>query len=284
MDSLQRFIFERADIRGEVAHVDHAFITIVNQRNYPPAVKTLIAEALIACLLLAGSIKFKGEMCLQFQGDKRLPLLLIQCTHELQLRGFAKYGQDLTSDDYQHAFLQGQMVLTINQYNQTQSYQSVIPITKTTMADNLIDYFAQSEQIATHVWLAVGEHSAAGMLLQLMPNQDNSQQNSLQRENFWSYATCVAQTITEQELLTLPNETLLHRLYHETNVILYPERIACFKCRCNREKIKQVLSVLGAEDVQQLVKEQGEIKIDCDFCHTSYKFDAIDTALLFYKR
>ena len=277
-DTLQRFMFEHASIRGEIAHLDETYKTIMNQHPYPPKIRKLLGEALISCLLLAGSIKFEGDVSLQFHGDKRLPLLLVQCDHQLQIRAFAKYQDDAEDIDYESAFLEGKMVLIISQNKQTQAYQSVVPIRSTSMSENLTHYFAQSEQVATQVWLAADEGAAAGMLLQLMPGQD-----TLQREQFWEYAVHLGQTISDHELLTLDNATILHRLYHETELRLYTARHVCFRCRCNPEKMKQVLTVLGEEDVQELVKEKGHVEVRCDFCNQQYVFDPIDITLLFRK-
>jgi molecular chaperone Hsp33 len=277
-DTLQRFIFEHANIRGEIVHIEKTYQTIMSQRNYPPMVKNLLGEAIVSCLLLASSIKFQGSLNLQFQGDKRLPLLLVQCDHEFNVRAYAQFSENLETEDYAHAFLEGKMVLTINQYNQTNSYQSMIPIQSTSMSENLMDYFAQSEQISTQVWLAVNETAAAGMLLQLMPGQD-----TVQREQFWEYAVQLGQTVSEDELLNLDNRTLLYRLYNETEIRLFDSRRTQFKCRCSPEKMKQVLIVLGEEDTKELLKEKGEVTVSCDFCNQKYTFDPIDIAMLFHK-
>lgn len=277
-DTLQRFLFEHASIRGEMAHLDETYQTIIRQHPYPPVVKALLGEALLSCLLLAGSIKFEGEISLQFHGDNRLPLLLVQCDHQLHIRAFAKYQDDHEDVDYTSAFLEGKMVLIINQFNQTQAYQSVVPILSTSMSDNLMHYFAQSEQLASRVWLAVNENSAAGMLIQLMPGQ-----NTQQREQFWEYAVHLGETISDKELLTLDNATILHRLYHETEIRLYHAREVRFQCRCNNEKMKQVLRVLGEKDIKQLLQEKGQVEVNCDFCNQHYRFDSIDIELLFRK-
>ncbi|MFA5958955.1 MAG: Hsp33 family molecular chaperone HslO [Tatlockia sp.] len=277
-DSLQRFIFEHASIRGEIAHLTDSYQTIMNQRAYPPMVKNLLGEALISCLLLAASIKFEGELSLQFQGDNRLSLLLVQCDNLLNLRAFAAHQEGLDDKAYAEAFLNGTLVLTINQYNQTNAYQSVVPLKSTSMGENLMHYFAQSEQIASRVWLAVDETRAAGMLLQLMPGQDTEQ-----REQFWEYAVQLGQTVSDQELLNLDNETLLHRLYHETELRLFESRTVHFKCRCNEEKMKEVLRILGEEEAKKILAEQGQVEILCDFCNANYHFDAIDVTLLFHK-
>lgn len=277
-DTLQKFIFEHANIRGEIVHIEHTFQTIMNQRDYPPMVKNLLGEAIVSCLLLASSIKFEGSLNLQFQGDARLPLLLVQCDHQLNIRAFAKFTENLEIIDYATAFLQGQMVLTINQYNQTQTYQSMIPIQATSMSENLMHYFAQSEQIATRVWLAVNDTMAAGMLLQLMPGEDTAQ-----REQFWEYAVQLGQTVSEEELLTLDNPTLIYRLYNETDIRIFESRSTRFQCRCSPEKMKQVITVLGEEEARSLLKEQDMITVSCDFCNQKYNFDPIDITMMFRK-
>lgn len=278
-NSLQSFIFEKASIRGEIAHLNSSFETIINQRAYPPFIKQLLGEALLSCLLLSGTIKFEGELSLQFQSDEQFPLLIVQCNHKLELRAFAHFKENLEAKDYAEAFLRGKLVLTMNQYQQTQNYQSVVPILSTSMAENLMHYFAQSEQIPTRVWLACDEKTVAGMILQLMPGQGTEQ-----REEFWQYATQLGQTITEHELLHLENAELLHRLYHETEIRLFDAKSVRFQCRCSKEKMQQVLTVLGEQDLRQLIAEQGSIAMNCDFCNSNYRFDDIDVTLLFPKK
>lgn len=274
-DTLQRFMFEHANIRGEIVHLHKTYQTIMQQREYPPEVRHLLGEALVSCILLAGSIKFEGEINLQFHGDERLPLIIVQCDNLLNVRACAKFKEG-TDIDYQQAFVHGQMSLSIHQYKQTNTYQSIVPIHSPSMADNLMHYFAQSEQLSSKVWLAISDESAAGMILQLMPDQD-----TLQREQFWEYAVQIGQTITEEELLTLNNETILYRLYHETVLRLYDPRIIRFKCRCNIAKMKQVLNILGEAEIKQLIQETGHVEVCCDFCNQRYVFDPIDITMLF---
>jgi len=276
LDSLQRFLFEHASVRGEMIRLEQTYQTILSQHAYPPLVKHLLGEALMSAALLAGSIQFEGSFSLQFHGDKRLPLLLVQCDHQLHLRALVKYDESTEDIDYNSAFLEGKMTLFIDQYNQTQAYQSIVPIHSISMADNLSHYFAQSDQIPTRVWFVTNQHQAAGMLLQLMPDT-----NVLEREEFWDYAVKIGETITDHELLTLDNQTILHRLYHETELQLYPARHISFRCQCNIDKMKQVLMVVGKKDLQQLLKEKNEVVINCDFCNQRYLFNPIDIERIF---
>lgn len=275
-DSLQRFMFEHAAIRGEIIHLDNTFQTILNQRDYPPRIKYLLGEALMACVFLISGLKFEGSVSIQFQGDHRLPLLLVQCNHQLHIRGFADFEDALPEEEYDAALLQGTMVINLTPDHQTQTYQSIVPLTSTSMSDNLMHYFAQSEQLPTKIWFTVTDTHTAGILLQLMPDQ-----NTIQREQFWEYAVHIGETITPEELLNLDNKTLLHRLYHETELRLYLEKPVQFKCRCTPQKMQNVLFTLGEKEVNTILKEKKHIEVRCEFCNQAYTFDAIDVALLF---
>ncbi len=277
-DILQPFIFEHANIRGYLVNLTETYQTIINQRPYPPAVKTLLGEAMICCLFLTASLKFEGKLSVQFHGDDRLPLLIVQCDNELQLRAMAKYEEGLNPEDYHQAFLNGKLSITINMAHQHNAYQSVVPIHSSSMSENLMHYLTQSEQITNQVWLAASDQQVAGMMLQLMPDKDTRQQ-----EQFWEYALAIGQTLKDEELLSLDNQTLLHRLYHETELRLFDSRPVHFKCGCSEDKMKNVILMLGETDAQQIIKEHGKIEMHCDFCNKHYQFDSIDTTALFHK-
>ncbi|MCX7117339.1 MAG: Hsp33 family molecular chaperone HslO [Legionellales bacterium] len=276
-DGLQRFLFENACVSGQLAHLNVSYQAIINQRAYPAAVKKMLGEAMISCLLLAGSLKFEGKLSLQFKGDKRLPLLVVQCDHQLHLRGMASFQEGLSDRAYSDAFLGGHMSLTLHQPGQIQPYQSVVPIQSAQMSENLTQYFSLSEQIASRVWLATSDDNAAGLLLRLMPSD-----NLFEQERSWEEAVMLAQTVSSEELLTLDNQILLHRLYDEITIRLFDDQLACFECTCNEHKIKQVLTLLGEEDIKNVLMTRGKIEINCDFCNKKYCFDVIDAAMIFH--
>ncbi len=280
-DSSQRFIFDNENVRGEIIHLDSTYKTIIEQREYPPAVRRLLGEALLACVLITGSLKFKGEVGLQFHGDERLPLLIVQCDDDLQVRAVAKFKEPIDKDDnidYLQAFTTGKLVLNVNQYKSTKTYQSIVPINSDSLANNIMHYFAQSEQISTQIYLAVDDEHAAGMLLQLMPGK-----SSKDRENFWEYAVKIAETITDKELFTLDNQEVLYRLYHEANVRLFDPRQVMFHCKCDINKMRQALAMFGEKEARQILAEEGLIIVNCDFCNRAYTFDEIDVTMLFRK-
>ena len=62
-DRTQRFLFEEADIRGEIVQLDHSFREITDVHQYAPGVNKLLGEFLAAAVLLATTLKFEASWC-----------------------------------------------------------------------------------------------------------------------------------------------------------------------------------------------------------------------------
>ena len=91
----------------------------------------------------------------------------------------------------------------------------------------------------------------------------------------------LANTVTNEELQNLSAETLLTRLFAEENIRLFDEKPTQFYCSCNKTKVGSMLRMLGTAEVNSILREQGEIDVNCDFCNKHYAFDSIDAAALF---
>jgi len=91
----------------------------------------------------------------------------------------------------------------------------------------------------------------------------------------------LADTVEERELLSLPVQKLLHRLFHEEDVRLFEPDPVAFRCSCSRGRIAETLRALGEAEVDSILAEQGEIAVTCEFCNRDYRFDAVDARGLF---
>ncbi len=271
MDTIQRFLFDKEDARGEIAHLTDSFQTIIAQRDYPPYLRKLLGETLLAAALMANTIKFKGELTIQFQSDGPIKTIVAKCNHENHIRGFIDWDPLATEERMQIQLGAGQLVITIQQESQP-PYQSFVPLQHHTVTEALEHYFAQSEQLSTRVWCAVSEKHAAGMMLQLIPGNQNSS-TAAQRERFWEHATRLGETITATELLELDNQEILHRLYHQEDIRVFKERPIIFKCTCTLERMENSLRLIGKDEVYSLLKTSREVEVTCEYCSNMYAFD-----------
>lgn len=272
-DCLNRFLFEGLGIRGEMVKLDTSWQAVLNCHDYPPSVQEQLGQALAASVLLSATIKFTGSLILQAQGEGPLHTLVAQTTHQRTIRGLARWQGKVPQGDLPDVFGAGRLVLTI-QREGSDPYQGIVPLEGAHLAEALQVYFSRSEQLQTHLWLAADGDKAAGLFIQELPSQQG-------REMDWERIRLLADTVTTQELLKLPIEELLYRLFHEERVRLLEAESVLFRCRCSRERIENTLRALGRSELEDILQEQDTIEVDCEFCNRHYSLDKIDVERLF---
>lgn len=275
-DTLQRFLFENTNVRGEMIRMRASYQAVSEHHPYAPTVKQLLGQALAATALLSSTIKFEGSLILQTQGDGPLKVLVAQCTHEHHVRGLAQTeDENLIVDNFAAAIGKGHLAITIIP-KEGERYQGIVAITGNNLADTVETYFQQSEQLPTILLLASNEESVSGLLLQSMPDLQTQA-----KQNFWEHIVHLARTLSSQELLELPNEEILKRLFHEEDVRLFGSEPVSFRCDCNIERMERALLIVGHEEVKSILAEYKKVTVICEFCNYHYDFDAIDIENLF---
>lgn len=280
-DCTQRFIFDDSDARGELVALERSYAEVLAKHAYPEPVAQLLGELMAAAALLVGTLKFDGLLILQARSEGPVPLLMIECSSEREIRGLARYDAEQIAADATLADLMpnGVLALTVDP-TQGKRYQGIVDLDGASLAECFTNYFVMSQQTNTRFWLYADGRRARGLLLQQLP--PDRIRDPEERDASWQHLTTLASTLNADELLGLDNETVLHRLYHEEAVRLFDSLPLRFRCSCSRERSGNALVSLGLEDAQQLVIEHGgAVEIDCQFCNERYLFDAADVAQLF---
>jgi molecular chaperone Hsp33 len=293
-DCLHRFVFEHYPIRGHLVHLDAAWQALIEHRNYPGAIRDILGEAVAASLLLAATVKFEGVLSLQLQGEGPVHLLLAQCTSGLGVRGLARYQEGKEASAIGAAGVGaggmstadligvGNLTVTLETDDGAQRYQGIVPITGDRLADSLQVYFENSEQLPTRLWLYADDRGACGMLLQRLPTHGGAPHTAVPAvDDAWRRLQLIADTLTPEELRSLTDAEILHRLFNEDDVRLFEPSPVYFRCRCSRERVAGMLQGLGETETRSILAERGEVEVRCDFCNRGYVFDAVDVAQLF---
>ena len=274
-DALTRFLFEHAAIRGEVIHLDATWQQVLQHHDYPAALRQAMGELMAAAALLAATLKLKGSLILQIQGQGPVSLLVVECTGDMQMRATAKWQGELPAGGLRELVGDGRFVITLDPKTGQQTYQGIVPLEGQSVADILQNYMTRSEQLETRLFLASDAQQATGLLLQKLPDQPQ------QDHDAWQRAGLLADTVKPAELLTLPAETLLHRLFHEEDLRLFEAQPVSFFCTCSRDSVANMLRMLGKAEVDSVVAERGDVEVHCDFCNCRYHFDAVDVEQVF---
>ena len=280
-DYTQRFLFDDTDVRGEWVGLERSYAEVLAKHAYPEPVAQLLGELLAAAALLVGTLKFDGLLVLQARSSGAVPLLMVECSSDRQVRGIARYHAEQIEPGATLGELMpdGMLALTMDPAR-GQRYQGIVGLEGVNLAACLSAYFASSEQLPTRFWLYADGRRACGLLLQQLPA--DRIHDAEEREASWQHLVTLADTLTAEELLALDTTTVLHRLYHEEQVRLFEPKAIHFQCSCSRERSGNALISLGQEDAEELAREQGgAVTIDCQFCNQQYRFDAADIAQLF---
>jgi molecular chaperone Hsp33 len=278
-DSLHRFLFEQAPIRGELVHLDESWRSVIERHDYPEVLRNIMGELAAAAVLLAATLKLNGSLILQIMGKGAVKLLVVECSGDMQLRATAKWSGDLAQGSFAELVGNGQFVITLDPKDGGQPYQGIVEIEGESVAEVMQKYMSHSEQLETRLWLAADGQQAAGMLLQKLPDVEN--QPGEVDADAWGRAVILAGTLKTEELLLLPAISLLQRLYHEENIRLFDAQKVTFSCSCSRENVARMLQMLGREEVDSILAERENIEVHCEFCNQRYEFDKVDAEMIF---
>ncbi len=293
-DRLQKFLFEHASVRGELVDLTEAWKQIQANHDYPSAVINLLGEMVSAAILLASNIKFNGSLIMQIQGDGPVILLVAECDSNLHIRATAKLAEgaviaeNATLQELVHAKGRGRFVITLDMNEKIPGqlpYQGIVSLEGENIAEVIENYMLQSEQLNTCIKLAANETVCRGLLLQKLPEktgEDGLSKQSDSETQMWEHLVALSSTLKKEEMLNTDIDILKHRLFWEEDILSFEPRHPVFSCTCSREKVDDMLRMLGENEVNHALNEvDSSLTVNCDFCGQAYHFDKIDIAKIF---
>jgi molecular chaperone Hsp33 len=278
-DLHQRFLFEYLAVRGELVHLNQSWQEILKRHKYPDNIQKILGEMAAAAVLLSATLKFKGSLIMQIQGSGPLSMAVIEATSERTLRGLAQWEGDIHGMDLLEMTGSATLAITIDP-DVGERYQGIVDLGSGDIGKALEDYMLRSQQLETRLWLFANGTNASGMLLQKMPENFSAEMHS-DDEDAWSRVTQLANTIHSEELTSLQFEDLIHRLYHEEDVRVFEKQPVSFRCSCTRDRVVDMLRMLGYEEVQSILDTETNVGVRCQFCNHYYEFDRVDVEELF---
>jgi molecular chaperone Hsp33 len=294
-DRVERFLLRGAPVRGEIVTLDEAWREVVARHALPAAVRDRLGELSAAALLLAATLKFDGAMIMQIHGDGPVSLFVVECLTDgsyratVKLRDEAdKIAHDASLASLVNANGAGRFVVTLDPRGESpnrQPWQGIVPFEGDSVSAMLERYMRQSEQLPTRLWLAADEQRAVGLLLQKLPDEGGKAEagkaSAHLDDDGWNRMQQLAETISKEELLGLEPDKVLERLFWQEPLHGFDARPFYFACNCSREKVVDMLRMLGRGEVDGILEEQGAVEVRCDFCNELWRFDPVDCAVAF---
>ena len=315
MSEIHKFLFEGLPVRGVLVQLTKAWAEILRRRAdntthgaYLTPVQNLLGEMMAAAVLMQSNIRFDGSLIVQIFGDGPVKFAMAEVQTDFGMRATATVQTPVQMGDSFSQMVnvnnKGRCVITLDPHNRLpsqvpyQGYQGVVALygdaseKLENLSDVLQHYMLQREQLDTTLVLAADDKVAAGLLIQRLPPNEAGNVTGAACEDAigscedYKRISVLASSLKREELLTLDADTILRRLFWQEKLLwqnpLTAQTKPHFSCSCSREKVGKMLLGLGQNEVQDILKERGDIEVGCDLCGLQYRFDAVEAAQFCY--
>ncbi len=287
-DVIQPFRLEKSNVRGRMVRLGPVLGKIMQQHNYPPPVSGLLSEVVTLCLLLSAMLKYEGIFTLQIKGDGPIRLLVADVTSRGDIRAYAGFDEAAvkkmakrskdSKNHFSHLLGKGYMAFTVDQGDAESRYQGIVELKGTSIVDAVQHYLTQSDQIKTSFKLCVHPQDnlwkTGAIMIQHLPEEDAGKKAVEVSLDDWTRAAMMLETCTDGEMLSpvLSTSDVLYRLFNEDGVRVYTPMHVRFKCRCNREKVVNILRTIPRRELDEVIEKEKQVSITCEFCSEKFEF------------
>ncbi len=288
-DRVLRFTIPQRNARGRVVRLSPVLDLIQGAHAYPPAIRHLLAEALVVTALIGSLLKDgEGQLTMQAQTEDGVVDLLVCDYRGGELRGYVRHDAERlaalgTNPSLYALFGRGYLAITFDVATTGQRYQGIVPLEGDSLGAACEAYFAQSEQVPTLIRIATrsegGHCVAGGLLLQHLAEGEEGRERLHVRLDHpeWEHVAALAGSIRHEELIDpdLSLEALVWRLFHdEAEVRVEAGRPLERGCRCSVEHYTSVIAQFPDTDRADMRNEAGLVVVDCAFCSRLFEIPA----------
>jgi len=252
--------------------------------NLTPLAAAALGRTLTVCTFMSSNLKNQSDkLSVTIKGDGVGGKITVCGNGQLEMRGFIDNPQadlPLRADGKLNVggcVGKNGRLTVVRSMGLKEPYSGSSELITGEIAEDFTAYYAFSEQQPTAMALGVkiGKDGtcvgAGGVIVQALPGASD---NSLfLAEQIVRDCSAVSTLIEEHGAEWIVNELFFTDKYDE----YHPQ----YKCHCSREYIEKVLISLGKEQLEDIIKKEGNIRVDCEFCDKVYEFDDSDVQRFF---
>ena len=261
-----------------------------------PLASAALGRVLTGAGLMGLDLKSEGDkLTVLFKGDGPIQQILATATGDGRVKGYAADPScELPLNDRGKLDVGGAIgigdLTVIKDLGLKEPYVGTIALVDGEIADDLTAYYYISEQQNTAFSLGVkvdtdwSIKAAGGMFIQMLPDAEEGAVDALEKmiADLPPITSLVEETTdnnvgkTQEGIL----EAMLHRIFdvlpEEYQMEILSFRDLNWQCDCSRERLEQVLMSIGRKDLTEIIEEDGEAELVCQFCLKKYHFDKDD--------
>ena len=252
-----------------------------------PTATAALGRLLAAASMMGNMQKVDdGSITLQVKGGGPLGTLLAVSDAAGNVRGWVEHPQISLLEKYRGKLDVGAAVgndgtlTVIRDLRMKDPYIGSVQLVSGEIAEDITQYFAQSEQIPTACALGVlidtdqSVRAAGGYLVQLLPGAPD---DVIDRLEAGVQAAGAATAMLDGGL---DAAGMLQKVLSGFEVEILETQPIEYRCYCTRRRVESTLISLGKDELEQVVRDGETLHVDCQFCDQVYDFTPQDVAAL----
>ena len=253
--------------------------------NTSPTATAALGRMLCAASLLGNMMKEEnGALTMRIDGGGPLNGVLVVSDTTGNVRGYVgNPAVDLPLRGDGHLNVGGAvgtdgLLTVIRDIGLRDPYIGSTEILSGEIGDDVAKYMTESEQIPAAVGLGVlverdlSVAQAGGFIVQLLPGAPDGIIEKLEDNIFWMDSV----TMQLQDGGEQGAEELIKNVLKGMEYELMEETPVEYRCNCSRERVENVLTTIGVNDLQEMIEAGEDISVNCQFCDAVYSFSPAD--------
>jgi molecular chaperone Hsp33 len=284
MDKLIHGTAADETVRFMAAITTDTVIEAVRRHQTSPTASAALGRTLTGTLMLGASLKEFDRLTVKIEAEGEIKGIVAETNQQGAVRGYVKNPAVSLPFKENGKFdvsgiIGGGMFYVIRESGYDiglyrEPYVGSVPITSGEIAEDFAYYLAKSEQIPSAVLLGVLLQNtepfvtaSGGVMIQMMPGANEH------------IVTMIEDTIGRAPHLTsvikegASAEDILKLALGEIDYQILEEKDVRFECNCSFERAVSLISSLGREEVESMLKEDKGAMMSCGFCNENYKLE-----------
>ncbi len=255
-----------------------------------PTATAALGRTLTACAMLGNMQKIEnGSVTLQIKGGGPLGTVLAVSDAEGNVRGYVQNPHITLLEKYAGKLDVGAAVGTdglltvIRDLQMKEPYVGSVELVSGEIGDDVTAYLVQSEQCPSACGLGVlvdvdqSVKAAGGFILQLLPGAPEVLIDRLEA------GIAAAGSVTSMLDAGLSLREMLIKVTGGMELEFFEPTEVEYRCYCTRDRVEATLISLGREELTQIADEGQDVRVECQFCDTEYKFTPEDVRAILAK-
>jgi len=281
-DELELFLLNRGNYRGALLSATRMINEMRVNHNYGVLETLICGHAYLAAGLISAGLKGQDRVGIEMDCDGPAGGFVVDSSAGGSVRGYLRNSPipvDTAPESFDTRPFIGDGTLSVTRFAEgsKQPFTGHISLAYGTVAQDLANYYLQSEQTPTAFHLSVQFDTegtvigAAGLLVQAFPgaDEDIGKQLDTRIRNLPSLGGLIANGAD--------SSSIIHEHFQEFEAAEVGTREVRFDCGCSKDRFARFLAAMPIDEIKE-IRDQGPfpLRTVCHNCNTTYEFSASD--------